>query len=481
MTRIDIAIVGAGFAGLGLGIRLSREGRNDFVVFERAASVGGTWRDNTYPGVACDIPAHLYSFSFLPNPDWSRVFAPGAEIRAYLERAGDLIREHLRLSTTVLDARWDDADAVWRLETSAGPHTARILVLACGRLAEPVIPAIDGLESFPGAMFHSARWDHDIDLTGKRVAVVGSGASAAQLLPSVVSQAAGVVVFQRSAPYVIPRADRAYTEAERGLFHRDPGAIARLRDEMFWAAEEGFAERSGDAVHTTAARDLALEHLARQVPDPALRATLTPHYEIGCKRRLISSDFYPALSAPTVTVEHSPIERTDGALAIGASGRAHEVDVIVFATGFRTSEQPYAALVHGRTESLAEHWAGGMRAFASTAVAGFPNMFVLDGPNAGLGHNSAVHMIETQVEFVLDALERPGVLEVPAGAEDAYTLMIDDRARNTVWTTGGCESWYVDARNGRLTLLWPGFAHEFTATLAGAASVFDPATTGAAP
>jgi cation diffusion facilitator CzcD-associated flavoprotein CzcO len=318
-----------------------------------------------------------------------------------------------------------------------------------------------------------------VSLEGKRVAIVGSGASAAQLLPEVVKRAAEVVVFQRSAPYVIPRDDRAYSDAERSLFARDPDEIERMRDRMFWAAEEGFAERGGDEARTLAARGAALAHLAAQVADPALRDTLTPTYEIGCKRRLISSDFYPAVSSPTVTVEPSPIARTDGAVAYGASGRGHEVDVIVFATGFRTSEQPYAALVHGRTESLAEHWAGGMRAFASTAVAGFPNAFVLDGPNAGLGHNSAIHMIEAQISFVLDALRRPGVLEVSPAAEDAYTAMIDERSADTVWTTGGCESWYVDARTGRLTLLWPGFAHEFSTELSGAASVFDGASEGA--
>jgi cation diffusion facilitator CzcD-associated flavoprotein CzcO len=472
VVHSDITIVGAGFAGLGLALELAGSGA-DFTILERASSVGGTWRDNVYPGVACDIPAHLYSLAAFPNPQWSGVFAPGAEIRAYLERLGQRFGDELELNTALLDARWDDDRMLWQLDTSTGPRTSRILVLACGRLAEPFVPAIPGLTTFPGELFHSARWRPDVDLAGKRVAVVGSGASAVQLLPHVADVAAEVVLFQRSAPYVIPREERAYSEAERALFERDGGEISRLRDRLFWDAEEAFAQRSGDPERTEAARTRALDHLHAQVRDEALRRQLTPAYEVGCKRVLISNDFYPALTRDSVSLEPSPIVAIDGSVASGASGAAHEVDVIIFATGFHTAEQPYAHAVHGRTGSLAEHWAGGMRAYASTAVAGFPNMFVLDGPNAGLGHNSAVHMIESQIAFVRDALSRDGVLEVGQSAEDEWTAMIDDRAAGTVWTSGGCESWYVDPRNGRLTLLWPGFAHEFRARLRDAASVFD--------
>jgi cation diffusion facilitator CzcD-associated flavoprotein CzcO len=470
-AHTDIAIVGAGFAGIGLALRLQRSGQTDFTVFERAAAVGGTWRDNTYPGVACDIPAHLYSLSFATNPDWAHVFAQGHEIRDYLERAADEVRQRIRLNTPVLDMEWDDARGVWMLDTPSGPYTARVLVLACGRLADPLIPAIDGLEGFAGEMFHSARWDHGVDLAGKRVAVVGSGASAVQLMPRIAELAEQVTVFQRSAPYVVPRADRAYTDAERGLFAKDPDEITRLRSELFWAAEEGFAERAGDPSRTEAARARALAHLASSVTDTRLRELLTPDYEIGCKRVLISNDYYPAFERYGVSLVPSPISAVDGGAARGADGSVHEVDVIVFATGFLAAEQPYAAHVRGRDETLAEHWSGGMRAYASTMVAGFPQLFVLDGPNAGLGHNSAIHMIESQIEFVLQALTSTGRLEISTTAEDAWTRQLDARSEGTVWTTGGCDSWYVDPRNGRLTLLWPGFAHEFRVALEDAATL----------
>jgi cation diffusion facilitator CzcD-associated flavoprotein CzcO len=290
-------------------------------------------------------------------------------------------------------------------------------------------------------------------------------------MPRIAELAEHVTVFQRSAPYVVPRADRAYTDAERGLFAKDPEEITRLRSQLFWAAEEGFAERAGDPSRTDAARSRALAHLAASVTDPRLRERLTPDYEIGCKRVLISNDYYPAFERYGVTLVTSPIVAVDGDTAIGADGSAHEVDVIVFATGFLAAEQPYAAHVRGREETLAKHWAGGMRAYASTMVAGFPQLFVLDGPNAGLGHNSAIHMIESQIEFVLTALAPGGVREVTADAEDAWTQQLDARAESTVWTTGGCESWYVDPRNGRLTLLWPGFAHDFRGALEHAAAL----------
>ena len=471
VPHTDVAIVGAGFAGIGLALRLQRSGQTDFTVFERAVAVGGTWRDNTYPGVACDIPAHLYSLSFETNPDWTHVFAQGHQIRDYLERAADEVRPRIRLKSPVLDMQWDEDRERWILDTLAGRHTARVLVLACGRLADPYIPNIEALEGFTGELFHSARWDHDVDFAGKRVAVVGSGASAVQLMPRIAEVAEHVTVFQRSAPYVVPRADRAYTDAERGLFAKDPSEITRLRSQLFWAAEEGFAERAGDPSRTEAARDRALTHLAAGVADPRMRERLTPNYEIGCKRVLISNDYFPAFERYGVTLVTSPIAAVDGGTAIGADGSAHDVDVIVFATGFLAAEQPYAAHVRGRDETLAEHWAGGMRAYASTMVAGFPQLFVLDGPNAGLGHNSAIHMIESQIEFVLNALAPGGALEVSPAAEDAWTRQLDARAEGTVWTAGGCESWYVDPRNGRLTLLWPGFAHGFRGALAEAAAL----------
>jgi cation diffusion facilitator CzcD-associated flavoprotein CzcO len=477
----DVVIVGAGFAGIGAGIRLKRRGIHSFLILERAEEVGGTWRDNDYPGVACDVPSHLYSFSFRPNPDWSSVFSPGDEIQRYLvESAHDEgLAEHLRFGTNLLDASW--RDGLWHLTTSAGALTAGAVIMACGRLSEPRIPQVPGIGGFTGELFHSARWRHDVDLTGKRVAVVGSGASAIQIVPRLAEVAAEVVVLQRSAPYIVPRDERRYTDAERGLFRRMPDELGDYRSDLFWKAEEAFAQRSGDPASTARARQRALSHLAAQVPDPVIRELLTPDYEIGCKRVLISNDYYPSFSRANVRLERSALSGVDGGSLITANGARHEVDVAVLATGFHSAEQPYAALVHGRGGlSLAEHWADGMTAHASTVVHGFPNLFVLNGPNGGLGHNSAIYMIESQLDYVLGALQFAGeelVLEVSEAAELDYTATIGELAAGTVWTAGGCESWYLDPRNGRLTLLWPDFAHAFRA----ANGEFDPGSFDAVP
>ena len=469
MTELDVAIVGAGFAGLGLGIRLKRQGVTSFLIFERANAVGGTWRDNTYPGVACDVPSHLYSWSFLPNPRWSSFFSDGAEIRDYLVAGANEegLGDHLRLGTDVDAMTWDESRSRWALHTSRGEFTARTLVLACGRLTEPRVPDVPGLDTFRGPLFHSARWDHDAELSGKRVAVVGSGASAIQIVPRVAEIARELVVLQRSAPYVIPREEHHYTQAEQALFEQDPEGLARLRSTLFWTAEEAYAQRAGVSAAVEAARRRALDHLAAQVPDPELRAKLTPHYEIGCKRVLISNEYYPALTRPTVTVEPSALEAVNGNTLVTANGAQHEVDAVIFATGFHAAQQPYARIVRGvGDELLARHWARGMTAYASTVVSGFPNLFVVNGPNAGLGHNSAIYMIETQLDYILGALghleaDADLVLDVSREAEDEYTALIDELSASTVWMTGGCESWYRDGRTGRLTLLWPGYAHTF--------------------
>ncbi|GAA1830621.1 NAD(P)/FAD-dependent oxidoreductase [Pseudonocardia ailaonensis] len=463
VTDIDVAIVGAGFAGLGMGIRLARRGRESFVLLERAAEVGGTWRDNTYPGVACDIPSHLYSFSFRPRPDWSRVFAPGSEIQEYLREAAraEGLLPHLRFGADMHEARWEGDR--WRITTGAGTWRARVLVMAAGRLSEPRMPELPGLESFPGPVFHTSRWDPGADLTG-RVGVVGTGASAAQVIPGLAERASQLVVFQRSAPWVVPRNDRAYSPEElREL--ADPAHAARVRDGMFADAERNFPQRLGRHPDIDRLRDTAEHHLAAQVPDPRLRALLTPDYEIGCKRVLLSDDLYPALARENVTLEPSALTAIEGGKAVAGSGARHDVDALVVATGFRSTDPPFAQRVVGRTGLLAEHWSAGMTAYASTVVHGFPNLFVLDGPNASLGHNSAVHMIETQIGYVegaLDHLARSAEpLEVSRAAEAGYTAEIDARSRDTVWLRGGCRSWYVDPRSGRLTLLWPGTAGSF--------------------
>ncbi|MCR2813262.1 NAD(P)/FAD-dependent oxidoreductase [Microbacterium sp. zg.Y1084] len=471
--HVEVAVVGAGFAGLGMAIALRRAGRSSFVILERAASVGGTWRDNTYPGVACDVPSHLYGFATHPNPGWSARYATGAEIHRYLEdvAATEDLGDRLRLQTPLLSAQWDAAASRWTLDTGRGPLTADALVLACGRLTEPSIPDIPGLEKFDGPIFHSARWDHGADLAGRRIAVVGTGASAVQLMPRLAETTAQVTLFQRTPAWIVPRDERAYDDAERERFATHPEELAALRAALYVEGEARFASRSGDAAASAAARQVALDHLAAQVPDARLRAALTPQYSFGCKRVLLSDDFYPAVASPAVTLEPSALAAVDddGAL-VAASGTRHRADALVLATGFVSQRQPYAELVTGEQGlTLAEHWSDGMTSFASTVVAGFPNLFVLDGPNASLGHNSSVLMLEEQAAYAVRALAQRaqapgGVLRVDPQAEAAYTAEIDRAARTTPWLTGGCRNWYVD--RGRLTLLWPGTVDAFRARLA---------------
>ncbi|HWL60215.1 MAG TPA: NAD(P)/FAD-dependent oxidoreductase [Microbacteriaceae bacterium] len=476
MRHVAVAIIGAGFAGIGAAIQLERSGRGDFVVLERAAAIGGTWRDNVYPGVACDIPSHLYSFSFMPNPAWTRRFAPGEEIRAYLESCVDAagIRDRIRLRDGLLDATWTDGH--WQLHAAHGEFTADTLVLACGRLTEPRLPDVPGLTEFAGPVVHSARWDPALDLRGRRVAVVGTGASAVQLAPEL-ARDAEVILVQRTPAWVLPRGDHAYRPEEQAAFDADPLLVDAIRREAYLAGEALVPQRLGDLDALDWAQARALAHLHAQVPDPVLRAALMPDYELGCKRAVFSDDLYPAIASGAIVLEPSALVAVRGSRTrsgdecggasphssrvgrvVAASGREYEVDAIVLATGFETVAQPYARRVRGIDgETLAEHWADGMVSVASTMVAGFPDLYVLDGPNASLGHNSSILMIEAQLDYLLDALrhrEATGHPLVPsAAAEAAYTRRIDESAAGTVWLTGGCRSWYVD--RGRLALLWP--------------------------
>ncbi|HEY0248209.1 MAG TPA: NAD(P)/FAD-dependent oxidoreductase [Gryllotalpicola sp.] len=467
MTALGVAIIGAGIAGIGMGAQLTRSGRDDFLVFERADGLGGTWRDNTYPGVACDIPSELYSYSFRPKPDWSRMFAPGAEILEYLRDTAQAegLDPHLRLNEPLESASWDDENGCWRLTTSRGEHSARSLVMAAGRLSEPRTPRIPGLDGFTGRAFHSARWQPG-SLAGLRVGIVGTGASAVQLLPEIARDAASVTVFQRHAAWVLPRGDRAFV----------PGETRPSRAELYEEAERLFDARIPGSPQLEALHERAMGHLEASVADRALRAALTPDYEVGCKRAVFSDEYFPALQRPDVTLEASALASVDGGTAVAASGARYELDVLVLATGFETTHPPFARLVAGRDgELLAEHWRDGMVSHASTMVHGFPNLFVLDGPNAALGHHSAIEVIEAQLDYVLGALDFLDAtgepLDVTAEAEAAYTAEIDRLAARTVWTQGGCLSWYLDEGSHRLTLLWPERVAEFRARN----GTFDPA------
>ena len=462
-----IAIVGAGFAGLGMAIRLRQEGEQDFVLLERAADIGGTWRDNTYPGCRCDVPSHLYSFSFAPNPNWSSTFSPQSEILDYLKDCADRfgVMPHIRFDTELESASWDGDDGLWRIETSRGAITADILISAQGPLSDPSLPEVPGIESFEGTAFHSAQWDHDHDLEGERVAVVGTGASAIQFVPEIQPKAAKLHVFQRTAPWVIPHRNRPLRRWERAIYRLFPPAQLVMRAAIYWARELFVLQFRHRAVGRLLER-IPMAHMRKQVKDPALREKLTPDYRIGCKRILPTDEWYPALAQPNVEVVTEGITEIRPHSVVAADGTEREVDTIIFGTGFHVTDVPIADRIEGRDgRTLAETWEGSMRAYKGTTVAGYPNLFFLVGPNTGLGHTSIVFMIESQIAYVLGALRtmrRRGAetLEVREEAQAAYNAELDRMTRGTVWVTGGCTSYYID-RNGHNSALWPTYTWPF--------------------
>ena len=462
-----IAIVGTGFSGLGIAIRLKQEGEEDFVLLERAADIGGTWRDNTYPGCRCDVPSHLYSFSFAPNPNWSSTFSPQAEILDYLkdcaERYG--VMPHIRFGTELRSASWDNDEQLWQIETSRGELTSDILIAGQGPLSEPSLPEVPGIDSFDGTAFHSAQWDHDHDLTGERVAVIGTGASAIQFVPEIQPEVGKLHVFQRTAPWVIPHRNRPLKSWERTLYRIFPPAQLAMRAGLYWARELFVLQFRHRAMRSLLER-IPLAHMRKQIKDPELRRKLTPDYRLGCKRILPTDEWYPALTKPNVEVVTEGIAEVRSHSVVAADGSEREVDTIIFGTGFHVTDVPIADLVsgrHGRT--LAEVWHGSMQAYKGTTVAGFPNLFFLVGPNTGLGHTSIVFMIESQIAYVLGALramrcQGARTLEVRKDAQSGYKAELDRMTEGTVWVTGGCTSYYID-RNGHNSALWPTYTWPF--------------------
>jgi len=461
--RVAVLIVGAGFGGLGCAIQLAASGERDFLCIDRGSEVGGTWRDNTYPGATCDVPSQLYSFSFALNPDWSRSFSPQPEIQDYLRRVAreSGVLDRFRFGVELLAARWDDGAALWRVETSAGPVAANLLVSAAGALSTPKLPGLAGLDGFAGAVFHSAQWDHGQQLAGKRVAVIGTGASAIQLVPAIAGQVASLDVYQRTAPWVLPRHDRRYRRLERLAMRRVPG-LQRLVRTLTYLGREATVPmfislpRLGSLVSRS-----ALANINRAITDPVLRAKVRPHFALGCKRVLISSDWYPALARDNVELVTEPIASVTGDAVVTADGTARPADVLIVATGFQATEQPIAGLITGTGgRTLAQVWAErGVQSYKGATVSGFPNLFLIVGPNTGLGHSSMVLQIESQVAYLVDAwrrMRRQGLAAVEAdpAAEQAWNAELQRRMRRTVWSTGGCRSWYLDAA-GRNVALWP--------------------------
>jgi cyclohexanone monooxygenase len=456
---VRVAIVGGGFAGVGAAIGLREAGIEDFVLLERADELGGTWRDNTYPGCACDVPSALYSYSFAPNPDWSRVFARQEEIQDYLLDTAERhhVPEHVQLGAELLEAAWDGDRSRWVLETTAGRLDAHVLLVGAGPLHEPVIPDLPGLEDFEGKVFHSSRWDHDHDLGGERVAVVGTGASAVQFVPRIQPRVEQLHVFQRTAAWVLPKLNTEIPETWRTVFRRLP-FVQRAWRALLWA---GMELVTAAAHHRWAVRPgewYGLRYLRRSIPDPDMRRALTPHFALGCKRVLLANGFYRALRQPNVELVPAAVQEVRARAVVGADGRERTVDTIIFGTGFHVTDLPIAERVRGRTgRSLAEEWQGSPQAYLGTAVTGFPNAFLLFGPNIGVV--SAFAIIEAQVRYVVDALrtmEREGTasVEVRPDVQAAFNERVQDALEGTVWNAGGCASYYLDA-NGRNSTVWP--------------------------
>ena len=468
MPDTDIVIVGAGFGGLGAAIRLKQHGIDDFVVLERAPEVGGTWYANSYPGCQCDVPSNLYSFSFAPKADWGHSYPEQPQILEYMRdcarRFG--IYEHTRLNCELLGATWVEEDQRWQLETDHGELRARVLIAAPGLLSEPTLPRIPGLERFAGKVFHSAAWDHEHDLMGERVAVFGTGATAVQIAPRIRPQVERLHVFQRTPPWVMPHADRPISPRLQRLYAAAPALQKLARAGVYGLRETLAVGMAYEPRLLKGAELVARAHLRRQVPDPDMRRRLTPDYAAGCKRMLLSNEWFPTLAAPNAELVTAPIQEITEAGVLTTDGIEREVDTMICATGFTPADPPIARrLTGGAGRTLSEVWGGSPQAYLGTTVAGFPNLFLLYGPNLNLGHSSIVYMLESQIHYLLEALRsmhEHGIasLDVRPEVQERWNAELQARLARSVWNTGGCSSWYLDA-NGRNSIQWPDFTFRY--------------------
>lgn len=466
---ISVAIIGAGAGGLCMAIKLRQSGLEDITIFEKAASVGGTWRDNTYPGSGCDVPSFLYSYSFEPKLDWSRRFAAQPEIEAYFQHVEKKyqLTPKIRFNTEIESASFDDATALWTLVTRSGEtHKANVLVSGTGQLNRPAWPDIPGREDFKGIMFHSARWDHAADLAGKRVAVIGSGASAIQFVPEIAPRVGKLILFQRTPNWVVPKDDRPYTQKELSLFKRFPILVKLQRAMIYLMLERNwFAFKKPGNFFNNLFRKAAMKEIEEHIKDPALRAKLVPDYPPGCKRILISNDWYPAIARPNVDVVTDRVARFSSTGVVTAEGAEHPVDAIIFATGFESTTFLAPMKITGlRGRDLNEAWARGAEAHRGVAVAGFPNFFMLYGPNTNLGHNSIIFMIEAQVRYIVTCISalrnaRVSYIDVKAESMRAFNEALQKDIGQTVWAAG-CNSWYK-TEDGKITNNWSGSTLRF--------------------
>jgi cation diffusion facilitator CzcD-associated flavoprotein CzcO len=466
---VDVLIIGAGFSGLCMGIKLLEAGMKNFLLIEKSDDAGGTWYENRYPGCACDVPAHLYSFSFERNPGWTRMFASQPEIWQYLkacvQRYG--LAPYIRFNTRFQEAAWDEASSLWRItacdklrgEVSIG---ARVLVSGMGALHVPHCPEIPGIERFSGPSFHSATWLSEVDLTGKTVAVVGTGASSVQFVPQIVPRVGKLYLFQRTPAWIVPRRDFVISEKWRERFRNVPGLAWAFREFLFFSLEWRVLSFLGNRFVRRFLEKIARRHLERSIDDPKLRAALTPSYQIGCKRILLADDFYPALKRPHVQLITEKIAEVCERSIVTQDGVERPIDVLIYGTGFHVTDQFIGMKLFGRGGiEIHEAWRNGMSAYLGVTVSGFPNFFILLGPNTGLGHNSVVLMIEAQVGYVIKCLRlmrrrNIAVMEVRPESHQHFAANIRNRMTHTVWQAGGCRSWYQDTHTGENTTLWPG-------------------------
>ena len=464
-TSVDVLIVGAGFAGLGMAIALRKAGMESFLVIEKGDDVGGTWRDNRYPGCACDIPSHLYSFSFELNPDWSRMYASQAEIWDYLRRCAKHygVLGRVRFRTAMQEAEWDEAQLLWKVTTQDGDRIrARVLISGMGALHVPRYPDLPGRERFSGPAFHSAAWDSGTRLEGRQIAVIGTGASAIQLVPQLAPMAGRLYLYQRTPAWILPRTDFAITDHWKKRFARVPGLMHLFRFWLFWSLEIRVAGFLGNRWMQAQGEKMARRFLEREVADPQLRAALTPNYALGCKRVLISNDFYQAVQRPNVELVTEPIAEIREGSVVTGSGAERPVDVLIYATGFRATELLHGVRLVGRRGiDFHQAWRASRSALLGITMSGFPNFFMLLGPNTGLGHNSVVLMIEAQIGYVMSCLkriERQGhcAMELRPESQRRFGDFLRRRLAGTVWHSGGCRSWYQDAETGENPTIWPG-------------------------
>jgi cation diffusion facilitator CzcD-associated flavoprotein CzcO len=469
----DTLIVGTGFTGIGTAIKLTESGVDDFVMLERADRVGGTWRDNTYPGAACDIPSLLYSFSFVKNPTWSRAYSPAGEICSHIEEMVDRfdLRRRIEFGTEVIGLQFDEDAGIWTVNTKGSKGSrpqqfrARTVVLASGPLPDHKLPDIRGIDTYEGRKIHSAKWDHGYDFTDKRVAVIGTGASAIQIVPELVKQAGFVKVFQRTPGWVIPRLDIATPAAAQGLFAKVPAVQQLARQALFWGHEASATALVWDSPLTSLVARLGKAHLRRQVKDPWLRRQLTPDFTPGCKRMLISSDYYPALQKENCKLIDWPIATMSPVGIRTSDGVEHHLDAVVFATGYdvHLSGPPYPITGLGG-RSLSDEWTGGAQAYKSINAHGYPNLFFMTGPNSGPGHNSLLVFVEGQIDYAVSGISAIlkndlRYLDVRDDVQRAHNQTLQRRLTKTTWMSG-CSSWYLTA-DGFNASMYPGFATQY--------------------